>query len=84
MGPPGDDKIIVLSDFDEEEVHEEKITGTKDAATPAVVKPASTASADDAPAGAKMIIMMINAPIRRLAATMTAAEMMSVSLRLPC
>jgi hypothetical protein len=82
MGPPGDDKIIVLSDFDEEEVHEEKITGTKDAATSAVVKPASTA--DDAPAGAKMIIMMINALIRRLAATMTAAEMMSVSLRLPC
>jgi hypothetical protein len=55
LGPLGDGKIIVLSDSDEEEVHEEKTTDTEDAFASAVVNPASTVStdADDAPAGAK-------------------------------
>jgi hypothetical protein len=55
LGPPGDDKIIVLSDSDEEEVHEEKITGVEDVSASAAVNPASTASADadDAPARVK-------------------------------
>jgi hypothetical protein len=54
------------------------------AASP-TVNPASIASANtgDAPAGAKMRIVMIRAPIRRLAAT-TATEMTSASLRLSC
>jgi hypothetical protein len=55
LGPPGDGKIIILSDSDEEEneVSEEKTAGTKDVATSAAVDPASTAStdADDAPTG---------------------------------
>jgi hypothetical protein len=46
LGPPGDGKIIILSDSDEEDVHEEKITGTEDAAASAAVNPTSTASAD--------------------------------------
>jgi hypothetical protein len=45
----------MLSDSDEEEdeVHEEKTTGTEDVATSATVNPASTATtdADDAPTG---------------------------------
>jgi hypothetical protein len=53
MGPPGDDKIIILSDFDEEEVREEKTTDTKDVAASIAVNPASTADADDASVGAK-------------------------------
>jgi hypothetical protein len=56
LRPSDDGKIIILSDSDEEEVRE-KTTGTEDAAASAVVNPASTAftsaSADDAPAGAK-------------------------------
>jgi hypothetical protein len=56
LRPPDDDKIIVLSDSDDEkvEVHEEKSTGTKDVAASAGINPASTASADtdDAPTGA--------------------------------
>jgi hypothetical protein len=31
LGPSGDDKIVILSDSDEEEVREEKTTGTEDA-----------------------------------------------------
>jgi hypothetical protein len=53
MGPPGDGKIIILSDSDEEEVREEKTTDTKDVAASIAVNPASTADADDASAGAK-------------------------------
>jgi hypothetical protein len=51
LGPPGDDKIIVLNDSDEEEMREEKTTDTKTVAVSATVNPASTASAstDDAP-----------------------------------
>jgi hypothetical protein len=55
LGPPGDDKIIILSDFDEEEVRKENTNDTKDVAASAAVNPASTASTDtdDAPIGAK-------------------------------
>jgi hypothetical protein len=57
LGPPGDDKIIILSysDGEEEEVHEEKTTDTEDVTTSAAVNPASTASvdADDAPTRVK-------------------------------
>jgi hypothetical protein len=42
-GPPSDDKIIVLSDSNEEEVREEKSTGIKDAVVSTAVKLASTA-----------------------------------------
>jgi hypothetical protein len=48
--PSGDDKIIILSDSDEEkeEAHEEKSAGAKDAVVSAAVNPVSTTSADDA------------------------------------
>jgi hypothetical protein len=44
LGPSGDGKIIILSDSDEkeEEVHEEKTTGTENATTSAAVNPTST------------------------------------------
>jgi hypothetical protein len=85
LGPPGDGKVIVLDDFDEEkEVQEEKIVATEPAATSTAVNLASVASTDtdDAPVGVKMIILMIRGPIKRLAAT-TVAEVAPVSLRLP-
>jgi hypothetical protein len=55
LGPPGDGRIIILSDSDEEEMREEKTTGTEDAAASTAVNPASIASVDtdDAPAGQK-------------------------------
>jgi hypothetical protein len=55
LGPLGDGKIIVLSDSDEEEVHEEKTTVTKTVAASTTVNPASTTSADtdDSPVGVK-------------------------------
>jgi hypothetical protein len=56
FGPPGDGKVIILDDSDEEKVaQEEKIVATEPAATSAAVNPASAAStnADDAPAGVK-------------------------------
>jgi hypothetical protein len=55
LEPPGDGRIIILSDSDEEEVREEKTTDTEDAAASAALNPASTASidTDDAPAGVK-------------------------------
>jgi hypothetical protein len=55
LGPSGDGKNIILSDSDEEEVREEKTTGTEDVATSTRVNSASTAFADtdDAPAGVK-------------------------------
>jgi hypothetical protein len=56
LGSPGDDKVIILDDSDEEkEASDEKTIGTKLAATFAAVNPTSTAStvADDAPTGAK-------------------------------
>jgi hypothetical protein len=57
LGPPGNGKIIVLDDFDEEnEAHEEKTAGIESTAASASVDPTSSAptSADDAPAGAKI------------------------------
>jgi hypothetical protein len=42
LGPPGDDKVIILSDSDEEEVHEEKITGIEDATTSGAVTDSRT------------------------------------------
>jgi hypothetical protein len=50
LGPPGDGKIIILSDSDEEneEVHEVKSTSPKDAAASAAVNLASTAFAGNA------------------------------------
>jgi hypothetical protein len=49
LGLPGDGKIIILSDFDEEkeEVHEEKSVSVEDAVTSAVVNPVSTTFTDD-------------------------------------
>jgi hypothetical protein len=85
LGLPGNGKIILSdSDEEEEEVREEKTTGTEDVATFAVVNPASIASADadDARTGWKMIIVMITPSIRRLMATMV-AETMPSCLRLP-
>jgi hypothetical protein len=53
LGSPDDGKIIVLNDFDEEEVCKEKTTSIEDVTASTVVNPTSTASADDAPVGAK-------------------------------
>jgi hypothetical protein len=57
LGPSDDGKIIIISDFieEEEKAREEKTIDTKDAATSAAVNPASIASADsdDAPMGEK-------------------------------
>jgi hypothetical protein len=54
---PGDDKVIILNDSDDEkeEMREEKSTSAKDGVASAAVNPASTASANDAdaPAGIK-------------------------------
>jgi hypothetical protein len=49
LGSPGNSKIIILSDSDEEkeEVREEKSSSPKDPAASATVNPASTASAGD-------------------------------------
>jgi hypothetical protein len=47
LGPPGDDKIIILDDSDDDgEAQEEKTAGIKSSTAPA--------SVDDAPAGAKI------------------------------
>jgi hypothetical protein len=50
LEPPGDSKIIILSDSDEEKegAHEEKSASAKDESTSAVVNSVSTTSADDA------------------------------------
>jgi hypothetical protein len=57
LGSPGDGKVIILSDSDDEkkEMREEKSTGAKDGAASAAVNPASTTSANDAdaPTGTK-------------------------------
>jgi hypothetical protein len=84
LGLPDVGKVIIINDYDEEEeAQEEKTASTKPMATSTAVNPASIASADanDAPAGAKMIIVMIRDPIRRLAVA-TTAEVAPVSLRL--
>jgi hypothetical protein len=56
LGPPGDGKVIILDDSDEEkEAPDERTVGTELVATSAAVTPVSTTStvADDAPVGAK-------------------------------
>jgi hypothetical protein len=56
LEPPGDDKVIILDDSDEEkDAPDEKMTGTKLAATYVAVNPVPTAStvADDTPEGVK-------------------------------
>jgi hypothetical protein len=63
LGPPGDGKVIILSDSDEEEeVCEEDAANAKAAPSSTVKSPAPTASttdADDAPEGCKIIVMMV-------------------------
>jgi hypothetical protein len=57
LGPPGDGKVNILDDSDEEkEAQEEKTTDTKPTTTSVAVNPASTASADadDAPVRARI------------------------------
>jgi hypothetical protein len=57
LGPPGDSKIIVLDDSDDDaEAQEEKTVGIESMTAPASADPASYAptSADDAPARAKI------------------------------
>jgi hypothetical protein len=85
LGLPGDGKIIILSDFDEdeEEVREENTIGTEDATTSTAVNLASTASADadDAPTGVKSDNSDDRTPIWRLLATV-AAKMILSCLRL--
>jgi hypothetical protein len=57
LKPPGDSKIIVLDDSDEEnEAQEEKTVGIESTTAPASADLVSSAptSADDAPAGAKI------------------------------
>jgi hypothetical protein len=57
LGPPGDDKIIILDDSDDDaEAQEEKTAGIESMIAPASADPASNAptSADDAPAWAKI------------------------------
>jgi hypothetical protein len=59
LGPPGDGKVIILDDSDEEkEAPDQKTVGTELMATYDAVNPAPIAStiADDAPEGEKMII----------------------------
>jgi hypothetical protein len=56
LGPPGDSKVIILDDSDEEkEAPDEKTASTKLTATSTIVTPASTVSAvaDDAPVKVK-------------------------------
>jgi hypothetical protein len=48
LGQPGDGKIIILNDFDEEEeVHEEKVVDAEATSSSTVRSPDSTASTDD-------------------------------------
>jgi hypothetical protein len=48
LGPPGDSKVIILSDFvEEEEVHEEHAADAEAALSSAVKSPAPTASTTD-------------------------------------
>jgi hypothetical protein len=56
LGPPGNGKIIILNDSnEEEEVHEEKVTDAEAAPSSVARSPTSIASTDtdDAPMGVK-------------------------------
>jgi hypothetical protein len=84
LRPPGDSKIIVLDDSDEENgAHKEKTTVIESMAAPTSADPASSAptSADDPPVGAKIDNSDDPGPIRRLMAA-TAVDVASRSLRL--
>jgi hypothetical protein len=63
LGPPGDGNVIILINSDEEkEVHEEDTADTEAAPPSAINSPAptvSTANADDALDGVKMIVMAV-------------------------
>jgi hypothetical protein len=86
LGLPGDDKVIILNDSDEEkEAPDEKTTNIELAATSVAVNlvPTASAVADDASKGAKMIIVMIRGPIRRPVVA-TTMEVVMVRLRSPC
>jgi hypothetical protein len=48
LRPPGDDKVIILSDSDEEEVREEDATDAEGVSSSVVKSLAPTASTDDA------------------------------------
>jgi hypothetical protein len=83
LGPLGDSKVIILDNFDEEkEASDEKTIGTELVATSAAVNPATTtsAAADDAPEGAKTVIVMTRGPIKRPVAA-TTMEVATVRLR---
>jgi hypothetical protein len=57
LGPPGDIKIIILDDSDEEnKAQEDKTVGIESTVAPTSVDPTSSAptSTDDAPVGAKI------------------------------
>jgi hypothetical protein len=61
LGPPGDDKIIVLSDSDDEDEAHEDAALNAEAAPPSVANstdtPTSAPDADETPDGCKMIIL---------------------------
>jgi hypothetical protein len=63
LRPPGDSKVIILSDSDEEEEgHEDKSVDAEYAATSTAVNPVSTASADDIGTPAKKFLTLAAAP----------------------
>jgi hypothetical protein len=86
LGPPGDSKIIILSDSDEEEeeMREAKTVGIEAAPSSAARSPTSTAPPMPMmhPQGRNTIIVMITPPIGRLTVA-AAAETKPVYLRLP-
>jgi hypothetical protein len=54
LGPPGNDKVIILSNSDEEEeVREEDVANAEATPSSTVKSPAPTASADDADKGCR-------------------------------
>jgi hypothetical protein len=65
LGSPGDDKVIILSDSDEEkeEAREEKSVDTEDAAASATINPVSTASIDDTNTPAEKSSTLAASPI---------------------
>jgi hypothetical protein len=85
LGPPGDGKIVVLDDSDEEnEAQEEKTAGINPRYL--LLPPTRPQVLPLAPMmllqGRRSIIVMIRGPIRRLMAVM-AVDVAPVSLRLP-
>jgi hypothetical protein len=82
-GPPGDDKIIILNDFDEEEeAREEDATDAEATPTSAARTPISTADVDEALKGMQDDNSDDLAPIKRWAMA-TTVETRPTRLRLP-